>query len=121
MSGSGYGKPGPIGMSSRRRASCPSSDTFINRELGVTPVESSSRVLCLPGRSMGKKASKGDVKAVHSQGLWPREPEDQFILAKIKKLLKNALYAADIWEAMEYLMAARGLLSSLRQENTRCE
>ena len=93
-----------------------SSDTLTSRELGVTLAESSSRVLCFPGRSMSKKAPKGDVKAVHSQGLWPKEPENRFILAKIKKLLKNALYAADILEAMEYLMAARGLLRGMEKE-----
>ena len=87
-----------------------SSDTLTSHELSVTLAESSSRALYLPGRSVGKKASKSNTKAVHSQGLWPKEPEDQFILAKIKMLLKDALYAADILEAMEYLMAARGLL-----------
>ena len=90
----------------------PSSNAFTRRELSVTPAESGSRTLCLSGRSVYKKALKSDTKAVHFRGLWPREPEAQFILAKIKKLLKDALHAADIWEAMEYLMAARGLLKT---------
>ena len=60
----------------------------------------------------GKKALKDDVKAVHSQVCWPSEPEDQFIVAEIIKLLVKALMADDIWEAMEYLMAVRGLLKN---------
>ena len=64
----------------------------------------------------GKKASKSDVKAVYSKVLWPTEPEDQFILAEIMKLLEDALYAADILEAVEYLMAARGLLRGMKRE-----
>ena len=59
---------------------------------------------------MGRKALKSNTKAENSQVLWPSEPGDQFILAKIMKLLEDALYASDILEAMEYLMAARGLL-----------
>ena len=84
-------------------------DTFTNRVLDVMPAESSSRVPCLSGRSAGKKVSKSDVKAAHSQVRWPLEPADQFIADKIYKLLKKALRASDAWEAMEYLMAARGL------------
>ena len=61
-------------------------------------------------RSTGRRALKSDTKAVHSKVLWPTEPEDQFIIAEIIKLLVKALNATDIWEAMEYLMAARGLL-----------
>ena len=66
----------------------------------------------LPGRGVGKKASKSNTKAVHSQGLWLLKPEDQFMAEKIYKLLMKALTADDIWEAMEYLMAARGLLKT---------
>ena len=88
----------------------PSSNAFTRHELGVTPAESGSRTLCLSGRSVYKKALKSNTKAVHFRGLWLKGPEDQFMLATIKKLLKDALYASDIWEAMEYLMAARGLL-----------
>ncbi|RLF17157.1 MAG: hypothetical protein DRN06_04270 [Thermoprotei archaeon] len=65
----------------------------------------------------GKKASKDDVKAAHSKILWPTEPEDQFIVAEIIKLLVKALNATDIWEAMEYLMAARGLLQLENRKN----
>ena len=64
----------------------------------------------------GKKASKSYVKAVHSKVLWPTELEDRFILAEIMKLLKDALYASDILEAMEYLMAARGLLRVVKRK-----
>jgi len=65
---------------------------------------------------MGKKTLKSNTKAEHSKVLWPFEPSDQFILAKIMKLLEDALYASDIWEAMEYLMAARGLLRGLKED-----
>ena len=68
---------------------------------------------------MEKKALKSDAKAVHSQVLWPSEPEDQFMLAEIMKLLEDALYASDILEAMEYLMAARGLLRGMKRERER--
>jgi len=34
---------------------------------------------------------------------------------KIYNFLKEALKAGDIWEAMEYLMAARGLLRGIRR------
>ena len=59
---------------------------------------------------MGEKALKSDAKAEYSQVRWLRVPEDQFIRTKIIRLLLQALMAKNIWEAMEYLMAARGLL-----------
>jgi len=59
---------------------------------------------------MGEKALKSDAKAGHSQVRWLRVPEDQFIRTKIIRLLLQALMAKNIWKAMEYLMAARGLL-----------
>ena len=61
---------------------------------------------------MDKSALKKVVKVENSQIRWPTELEDQFIRAKIIKLLLQALMARNIWEAMEYLMAARGLLKS---------
>jgi len=64
----------------------------------------------MEGEKMDKKALKSDAKAGHSQVLWLLKPEDQFMAEKIYNLLKDALYASDILEAMEYLMAARGLL-----------
>ena len=64
---------------------------------------------------MGEKALKSDTKAGHSQILWLQRPEDQFMAEKIYNFLKEALNAPDIWEAMEYLMAARGLLRGMRR------
>jgi len=58
---------------------------------------------------MGRKALKSNTKAENSKVLWLLEPEDQFMAEKIYKLLMKALMADDIWEAVEYLMAARGL------------
>jgi len=88
---------------------------------GTASDKDNFRAFHLSSRSTGRRALKSNTKAVHSKVLWPTEPRDQFIIAEIIKLLVKALNATDIWEAMEYLMAARGLLSSLRQENTRCE
>ena len=65
---------------------------------------------------MGEKILKRDAKAAHSQVRWLLKPADQFIVDKIYKLLKKALRAGDIWEAMEYLMAARGLLRGMEKE-----
>jgi len=59
---------------------------------------------------MDEKALKSDAKAEYSQVRWLRVPEDQFIRTKIIRLLLQALMAKNIWKAMEYLMAARGLL-----------
>jgi len=59
---------------------------------------------------MDEKALKSDATAEYSQVRWLRVPEDQFIRTKIIRLLLQALMAKNIWEAMEYLMAARGLL-----------
>jgi len=66
----------------------------------------------MEGEKMEKKALKSDVKAGHSKVLWLLKPEDQFMVDKIYKLLMKALTADDIWEAMEYLMAVRGLLKT---------
>ena len=66
---------------------------------------------------MGEKILKRDAKAAHSQVRWLQEPADQFMADKIYKLLKNALRASDIWEAMEYLMAARGLFREMKKES----
>ena len=59
---------------------------------------------------MDKSALKSVVKVESSQDRGPTEPENQFIRTKIIRLLFQALMARNIWEAMEYLMAARGLL-----------
>jgi len=61
---------------------------------------------------MGRKALKSNTKAENSKVLWPQKQEDQFMAEKIYKLLIKALMADDIWEAMEYLMAVRGLLKT---------
>jgi len=61
-------------------------------------------------KEIGERALEDNAKAGNSQVRWPTEPEDRAILAMIMKLLKQALMAGSVWEAMEYLMAARGLI-----------
>ena len=68
---------------------------------------------------MGRKALKSNTKAENSKVLWLPEPEDQFMAEKIYSFLKEALKAGDIWEAMEYLMAARGFLHEMKRERER--
>jgi len=68
----------------------------------------------MEGEEMGEKALKSDAKTGHSQVRWLRVPEDQFIRTKIIRLLLQALMAKNVWEAMEYLMAARGLLKDYK-------
>ena len=64
---------------------------------------------------MGRRALKRDIKAVHSQARRPSEPKGQDMRVEIIELFYRALQASDIWEAMEYLMAARGLLRIVRK------
>jgi len=78
----------------------------------LVTLEDDPRVLYPRGRGAGEGALRSNAEAGHSQVCWPSEPEDQFIVAEIIKLLVKALTADDIWEAMEYLMAVRGLLKN---------
>ena len=59
---------------------------------------------------MSKEALKKNISIKHDRG--PQGLEDLIIRGRIIELLFQALTAKDIWEAMEYLMAARGLLNS---------
>jgi len=91
--------------------------------MGCEGMEETRVVAREEGDNMDKSALKRVIKVENSQVLWPTEPEDQFIRTKIIKLLLQALIAKNIWEAMEYLMAARGLLRIIRkrQEVMKCE
>jgi len=88
-------------------------DASINlTKLNVAAVKADFGAFHLSGRSAGKKALRSNAGAVHSQVRWPRRPEDQFMVDRIYKLLMKVLTADDIWEAMEYLIAVRGLLKT---------
>ena len=93
-----------------------SSDTFTNCVPDVTPAESSSRVLFLPGHSMSKKALKDDVKARKSQAPSPTELEGLLfrIPILIEEYLRQALKAEGDDEAMRYIMAARVLFMIIK-------
>jgi len=90
----------------------PSDASISLTKLNVAAAKADFGAFHLSGRSAGKKALRSNAGAVHSQVRWPTRPEDQFMVDKIYKLLMKALTADDIWEAMEYLMAVRGLLKT---------
>jgi len=83
---------------------------------GTASAKDDFRAFHLSSRSTGRRALKSNTKAEHSKVLWLQRPEDQFMAEKIYNFLKEALKAGDIWEAMEYLMAARGLLREMEKD-----
>ena len=92
-------------------------DASINSaKLSTASAKDDFRAFHFLSRSTGRRALKSNTKAEHSQVLWPLEPADQFMAEKIYNFLKEALKAGDVWEAMEYLMAARGLLREMERD-----
>jgi len=80
--------------------------------MGCKSLEEARIVAYKEGNDMDKKTLGSNSKTENSQVYRLTEPGLRFVRSEIIDLLFKALLAEDIWKAMEYLMAARGLLGN---------